>query len=209
MYRLALGVLFGPLIFTAVVVLASLLREDYSHVTQFVSELGATSSSRAGLMNYLGFVPGGLGLVAFGIALGRRPSKSRTTRAATSLLVFFGAGVAASGIISCDPGCPQGGGSRENFVHDKIGPVSFLCAIVATGLLGLSFRREPGRRGFSVYSVSTSLVAFCFLILLAGSLETRALTGFWQRLLVAALFSWCAIVGLRVYRLGPAAPHAV
>ena len=47
MNRLALGGLAGPVIFSAVVILAAALREDYSHVTHFVSELGATGSPRA------------------------------------------------------------------------------------------------------------------------------------------------------------------
>jgi len=45
----------------------------------------------------------------------------------------------------------------------------------------------------------TSAVAFCFLVALATSLESRLLTGLWQRLLLVMLFSWCAVVGLRVF----------
>ena len=99
MNRLVLGGLVGPAVFSAVAILAGVFREDYSHLTHFVSELGATGSSRAGLMNYFGFVPGGLGLVVLGIDLGRFLPTSRLTRAATGLLVVFGSGVVASGII--------------------------------------------------------------------------------------------------------------
>lgn len=208
MNRLALGGLVGPVVFFAVVILAAALREDYSHLTHFVSELGATGSSRAGLMNYAGFVPGGLGLIAFGVALGRLLPRSRLTRTATALLVVFGSGVVASGIISCDPGCPQAGGSFQNFVHDKIAPVSFMCAIVASALLGVSFRNDPAWRGFSSYSLATSVAALGFLLVLVSSLETRELTGLWQRLLLITLFGWCALGGVKAFRESTSPPHA-
>ena len=41
-------------LFGAVVVLCAAARPDYSHIDQFISELGATGSSRASLMNYAG-----------------------------------------------------------------------------------------------------------------------------------------------------------
>lgn len=208
MNRLALGGLVGPAIFAVVVILSAALREDYSHVTHFVSELGATGSSRAGLMNYAGFVPGGLGLVAFGMALGRLLPRSRLIQVATALLVVFGSGVAASGIISCDPGCPQTGGSLQNFVHDKIAPVSFMCAIVASALLGVSFRHDRTWRSFSYYSLATSVAALGLLLGLVSSLDARELTGLWQRLLLITLFSWCALCGIKAFRLGNSPPHA-
>ena len=208
MNRLALGGLAGPVIFSVVVILAAALRDDYSHVTHFVSELGATGSPRASFMNYVGFIPGGLGLVAFGVALGRLLPRGRLTRVATALLIVFGVGVVASGIISCDPGCPQTGGSLQNSVHDKIAPIAFMCAIVAAALLGVSFRHNSAWRGFSSYSLATSAVAFGFLVALVSSLETRELTGLWQRLLLITLFSWCALGGVRAFRQGASPPQA-
>jgi hypothetical protein len=46
----------------------------------------------------------------------------------------------------------------------------------------------------------------CF-VALANSLESRALTGLWQRLMLISLFLWCAVIGLEAYR-GPASPRA-
>ncbi len=58
---LLLGGVIGPVLFTLVVVVAAAMRADYSHVHQFISELGATGSSHADFMNYAGFVPAGAG----------------------------------------------------------------------------------------------------------------------------------------------------
>ena len=89
----------------------SALRPDYSHTTSFISELGASGMPHAPIMNYLGFVPAGLLLAAFGISLMSITSRHVLAVAGSALVVLFGLGVAASGISSCDPGCPVSGGS--------------------------------------------------------------------------------------------------
>ena len=200
MRLLTLGGVAGPILFSAVVIVSAALRENYSHIANFISELGATGTPYAGLMNYAGFLPGGLMLSAFGIALAKALPRRRAAILAALLVTLFGAGVAVSGISSCDPGCPQTGGSFENLVHNRIAPVSFLCLIAAAGILGFLFRSDAAWRSFSVYSLVSSLVGLCLLIALASSLDTRELTGLWQRLLLVVLFLWCAVIGLRAFR---------
>ncbi len=207
MRLLAFGGIVGPALFVVVTIFSAALRPDYSHARQFISELGATGTPYAALMNYAGFVPAGLMLVGFGIALATILPASRWSLAAAALLALFGAGVAADGIMSCDPGCPQSEGSLENLLHNRIAPVAFLCAIIGAGIVGLDMRRVPAWRRLSRYSLLTSLVALGFLLALAASLETRLLTGLWQRFLLATLFSWCAVVGLQAHeRRGRSSP---
>ena|SRR5688572_17249634 len=201
MRLLALGGVAGPLLFSAVVVAAGVARGNYSHVSNFISELGATGTPYAGLMNYAGFLPTGLMLAAFGIGLAKVLPGRRVASLAAVLVILFGAGVAASGIASCDPGCPQTGGSVENAVHNAIAPVAFLCLSAGAGVFGVLFQSNRDWRSLSLYSLISSVIALCFLAALAMSLDSRELTGLWQRLLLFVLFLWCAVVGLRAYRL--------
>ena len=63
--------------------------------------LRADGTSHAALMNYAGFVPAGLMLAAFGIALAATLPRDQFRIVASILVTLFGAGVAADGIISC------------------------------------------------------------------------------------------------------------
>lgn len=200
MRLLVLGGIAGPILFSAVVIVCAALRVDYSHVANFISELGATGTPHADLMNYAGLLPSGLLLAAFGVALVRALPRRRAAILAAILVTLFGAGVAASGIASCDPGCPQTGGSVENLVHNRIAAIAFLCLIGAAGILGVLFRSDPSWRSLSIYSLISSLIGLCLLMALASSFDTREITGLWQRLLLAVLFLWCGVVGLRASR---------
>jgi hypothetical protein len=199
--RLALlGGAAGTALFSCAVIVAGALRVDYSHVAGFISELGATATPHAALMNYAGFVPAGMLFAAFGAGLATALARDRAAVAASVLVIVFGIGVSASGIISCDPGCPQAAGSPENLLHNRIGPASFIALIVAVGILAVRFRRHPRWRALSRYSLLTSALAIVFLLALIGSLEARAYTGLWQRLLLSTLLLWCTVVGIRAFR---------
>lgn len=197
---LALGGVAGPLLFAAVVVLAAALRPGYSHLHQFVSELGAVGTPLAGLMNYAGFLPTGVLLLAF--AASTRAVAPGDWRAAlgTVLLFFFGGGVVVAGLVRCDVGCPPGTGSWANLLHGLGSPVAFLCAIGALFLFGRALRGRVGWKGWGAYSTASAIVAVVATILLTLSLRSREWTGLWQRLLLIAVFTWCGAVGLRLYR---------
>ena len=197
---LALGGITGPALFTVVVLVLAALRPGYSHLQHFISELGVAGTPYAAVMNYAGFVPTGLMLAAFGVALSLALPSGRLIKLAAVLVTTFGLGIAASGMLSCDLGCPQGEGSLGNVVHNTIAPVSFLCLIAAMAILGVRFRSVPAWRHLSLFSLLASAAALCLLVVLASSLDSRVLTGLWQRLLLAVLFIWCAIVGLAAFR---------
>jgi hypothetical protein len=108
--------------------------------------------------------------------------------AGSALVVLFGLGVAASGILSCDPDCPVPGGSLEKTLHNAIGPASFIALICGVGLLGYEFRRLPYFWPFSLYSFVTSVLSLLFIFAVVGSMEARTLTSLWQRLLLTTLF---------------------
>ena len=57
---LTLGGLMGPILFTITILVSAYLRTDYSHMHNFVSELGATNTPNEQLMNFAGFIISGL-----------------------------------------------------------------------------------------------------------------------------------------------------
>jgi hypothetical protein len=201
MRALILGGVAGPVVFASAVLAAAAGHPDYSHVAQFMSELGATGAPRAGLMNYAGFIPAGMLLTGFAVSLMHALPRQPLIAAGAVLVMLFGIGVVAAGVFSCDLGCPTSGGRIENQIHNAIGPSCFVCVIAGAGVLGWQFRNVPDWRGLSAYSLATSAVALCFFLGLVSSLEARVWTGLWQRLMLGTLFSWCVVIAAHAFRL--------
>tara|TARA_Y100001980_G_C14556878_1_gene352150 strand:+ start:1619 stop:2239 length:621 start_codon:yes stop_codon:yes gene_type:complete len=198
--NLALGGLFGPLIFVLATLINASLRSDYNHVSQFISELGATNTSYAILMNLSGFLPFGLLMVGFGISLFSLLPKGISFRFGSLLILVFGLGVLLAGLFSCDAGCPDVG-SNENNTHNQVSAVAFFSAIIGTGILSISFRSQADWKPVWIYSFLTFIASTGFLAAMINSFEASTHNGMWQRLLLLTLFIWFGVVGVRLHRL--------
>jgi hypothetical protein len=179
--------------------LCASLRSDYSHIHHFISELGATGTLNAELMNWAGFIPAGAMIVLFGVSLTQLLPKGILTRTGSVLILLFGIGMVVVGFFSCDPGCPREG-SMENNLHDQISGPAFMCGILGILILGISFRRLHFWREFWLYSVVSALISVGFLLGLISSLEAYSYTGLWQRLLLLTIFLWIVMVGLKLFK---------
>jgi len=199
---LALGGLAGPILFISLIILCGALRPGYSHVTQFISELGETGGSHAALMNLLGFIPTGLLLAAFGVSLAYGFPRSSLCLAAAILLVVYGLGITGAGLYSCDPGCPSQHLSFDGMMHRVVSISAFLAGILGIALWARCFRSIAAWRSLSRYSAVSSAMALVFLLLVGATEQSRVFTGVWQRLSMLTMDLWCALVGLRVFRSG-------
>lgn len=195
MRLVALGGVIGPMLFVAVTVYAAASSENYDHLHQFISELGATGAVTAPLMNYIGFVPSGVMIALFGLGLKAHLPTNRINTLLCALVCVFGLGVAVEGLISCDLGCPQGAGTTENVIHNTLAPIIFLSLIVTITSFGFLWRKDSSLSKLSTYSLVSGVLALVSLGALASTLESRELTGLWQRILLLLLFSWCMVVG--------------
>jgi hypothetical membrane protein len=195
---LGLGGMIGPAVFATMVVVCAAWRPGYSHTAQFISELGATGTPGAAWMNGLGFLPAGAGIAMLGIALARHFRGDRLALVGAGLVAGFGVALLTAGVVPCEAGCPQ----AEPTLHDGSSVVGFVAAIVGFAIFGLVFRRHEGWRRLAWPSAAASAVGLVLLVGLARSIESREWTGLWQRLLVATLFLWCAVVGWRTLRAG-------
>ena len=204
MRRLALGGVLGPAIFTLAVVVSGALRPSYNHLTQFISELGATGTPHAALMNVGGFIPGGALIAVFGIATFWLVPRGIRSAIAGASITLFGISTLVAGLYSCDPGCVPGPRmSPAEGVHFLVSLAGFLVAIAGIGVWALEFRQHALLRGLWRYSALTAFLAFGFLVAFQVSLPTHAYTGLWQRLQIGTLFVWCAVVAIRLFGSRP------
>ncbi|MFZ6696939.1 DUF998 domain-containing protein [Stenotrophomonas acidaminiphila] len=128
-----LGMLFG----------GALLKPGYSHMAQYISELGASGSPHARLISLAGFVPVGLLAAWLLLACARLAPVRGASRLGYWLLMCEPLAWVGSALAPCDPGCPATG-SLDQQLHTLLGMLTY--GGTALGLLLLATApRLPAR----------------------------------------------------------------
>ena len=99
-FAIVAGMAALPLWAFAIVFSAS-LRPEFSHVTQYISELGERGSATASIMRYTGFVPTGLMHLAFAAFLCAAFRADRLAVFAAALIGVNGLARIGAGLFSC------------------------------------------------------------------------------------------------------------
>lgn len=173
---------------------ASCASPSYSHVSQFISELGASGAANASLVSVAGFAPTGLLVLAFlGLTAGLFPSSGRAT-AGVVCMSTVGIAYLVSAAFRCDPGCPSAGSTSQS-VHNFFGFLEYLGATSGLLLLGAALR---GAAGWKRLSAASTIAAAGVALGLAGMLlpALEPVRGISQRLAEAAIFGWVGYASL-------------
>jgi hypothetical membrane protein len=193
--RLLLAGLAAPVVLAVAVVVAGRFEPGYSHLSQYVSELGAVGASHRKVFSYGGLLLSGLLTVVFalGMYLLARP---RPWFVASSVLVALaGLGRLAAGVFPCDEGCAMNDMSFPATFHALAGFIALTGGAFAPLILAMGLR---GRRQRKLFSLSVGLGGASLLLvpILFGLGKALPYVGVIQRLILAAFYMWVVAVAL-------------
>jgi hypothetical membrane protein len=175
-----------PLVFGA-------LRDDYSHIQNYISELGERGAPYADWVNWAGFVPTGLLMLVF-LAMARK----RFPDAAWGPLVLFSAagwGYILAAFFPCDPGCPEFG-SLSQLIHSLSAVVLNIATALALIRLGRVLGRDADWQRWRAFTfVCGLLVAFIFVGILVPYIAPWR--GLLQRISELAVWGWVAAISVK------------
>ncbi len=153
------------------------LKPGYAWMSQYISELGATGSVHAGLINVAGFVPVGmLGALLLVVMAPWVPLRG-AGRAGYWLLLCEPLAWVGSALAPCDLGCPQDG-SVAQLLHNLLGIVTYSGTTLGLLLIATSPGLRPGTRMLWIVLA----LAWTLLFLLMGHPALAAWRGLLQRL---------------------------
>lgn len=195
--------IFASLVYVAAVVLGGALRPGYSHLTEPVSELTAAGAPNKGLLDGLFLIYNVL-VIGFGVGVLRLAAR---TRGKISGLVMALALIAAglSGVLlqlffPQDPGGAKAAVTTTGTLHIVFASVAAFASMIAAGAGALWFRKLPGLRRYSIYSLITLAVMFA-----AGGAGAAAAAsggspvfGLIERITIGSLIQWLFFVALRL-----------
>ena len=191
----------APLLWASAIVVCASLRPDFSHYTQYISELSERGSSTENLFRYTGFVPTGILHMLFGAFLMNAFRGNRLAALGALLFILNGIARIGAGLFSCEPGCAGPNVLLNQQLHRLSATVAFLAIILATLVWGLVFRKFQDLRLLSYFSYLSGALGLVFLLLMEASSQTRAGTGLYERLSSGSLSLWVLVFASRLWWL--------
>jgi hypothetical membrane protein len=193
----------APVVLTVAVVLAGRFEPDYSHVSQFVSELGAVGASHQKSFSYGGLFLSGLLTFLFALGLYTRVKPNIALVASCGLAALAGFGRLLAGLFPCDAGCVIEDMSMPAAIHASAGFVALTSGALAPVLFAiglLRYRQSPLYR----LSVGLGFASLVLVVIFFGFAKELTYIGVIQRLALASFYAWVVAVALGIDALQPA-----
>ena len=177
----------------------------YSHVSQFISELGAVGAPHARMVNLGGFLPVGLLLTLFALLSALLAPRSGLRVAGFLMLALFAVGYLAAAFFPCDVGCRSATPSASQMIHNLAGLGGYLGAPIGLILLGIAARRWPDAAWLSPLAFACAAAAFIAFVVMLGE---PPIGGLVQRVLEGSVALW-SLAYASTLRRSPARPGTV
>lgn len=185
----------------AVVVLLALVAgaatPQYSHVSQFISELGARGAPWEWSVRLLGFLPAGVLLLAFCAFAYRALPRSPGLTFALGSLALFAAGYLVAAAFPCDPGCRPAQPSLSQVIHNLGGMVGYVLAPAFLFAFARAARAWPGAGHLVIAGYVAAALSLIGVLTLSPASPAVGLS---QRLLEASVLGWVALCGVYIAR---------
>ena len=189
----------GPVVFISAIVVSGLLQPSYSHLSQFISELGAENAPNQLYMNYFGIIPFGFSICLFSFA-GIFYSKPKAQKLAFIILSLTGILFVIAGIFNCDEGCTFEDMSQKSIIHNMSAFSAFLLSILVQLLVGiLVFTKRRTR--LNKYSFLAGIIGIILFFLISKVGIYSEFRGLFQRLFLTNFLVWLIVSGSLILKL--------
>lgn len=197
--------MLGSLAVVLLTVIGAANFPNYSHASQFISELGADGAPHARLINFGGFLPAGIFIIAFAFFAWRSLPRSGGTTFGMFGLALFALGYLVAVVFPCEPGCRPAAPTLSQGIHNLFGLAGYLFAPLSLFLLGWQARRWPRATHLSVLGFVGSALALLGLLFLSPDFKY---VGIAQRFLEGSVLLWIMACALYLgYRRGSTHGH--
>lgn len=177
-----------------------ILRADYDHIRQYISELGERDAPYAPIVNLAGFLPIGVLVLAFLASTKRFFPPSRSVTVGVWLFASVGLAYVVSAFFPCDPGCPASGAvSVRQLVHN-FAVLEYVGAACGLAMLSRAFRQTGLWHPLALFSLICGGIAMAGFILMVLP-EFDPWRGLAQRMAEIAIFGWIAAISIRLASL--------
>ncbi|SIQ54114.1 DUF998 domain-containing protein [Maribacter ulvicola] len=160
-----IGIL-GVGLFAISAIIGPLLIDDYSVVSQYISESFASNTEYGAYLQYFGYVPSGILITIFCInAPTYFPSSKLVLAGFFGLALFYGMGTILVGLFPCDAGCPTNviDSSLSQLIHNAMASLTYIFFPICLMGIGLGLKKSENYGRLSQIAIITGMISGIFI----------------------------------------------
>lgn len=195
--RLALAGIVGPIAWWLLVIVNGAITPEYSHLSDYISTLGAVGAPHA-FVQVINFAVLGGAILALMLGIHYWFGDGRRPRFGTLLLGMFGFGVILAGVFPEDPAAPE---SLSNVLHNIVSIIAFVAGIGGIGLVSRRIGADSRWPSYRFEPIGTVVIVLVtFVVFIFSVFSSSAFVGLTQRLFIGVMTLWIVVQSLRLYR---------
>lgn len=195
--HLAFAGIVGPVVWWLLVIVNGAITPEYSHLSDYISTLGAVDAPHA-FVQVINFAVLGSAILALTLGIHHWFGDGRRPRFGTFLLGMFGFGVILAGVFPEDPAAP---GSLSNVLHNLVSIIAFIAGIGGIGLVSRRIGADSQWPSYRFEPIGTFVIVFVtFVVFISSVFSSSAFVGLTQRLFIGVMTLWLEVQSLRLYR---------
>lgn len=179
--------ILGPLTVVLLTVLGGANFPNYSHASQFISELGSMDAPNGQLISWAGFLPAGVFTTAFAFLAWRALPRSVAATLGMFGLILFALGYLVAAFFPCEGDCRSAHPGVSQAIHNLFGLAGYLTAPLSLWALGWAARGWPRAGHLSALGFVGGTTALLGLMFLSPEFPYVGLA---QRVLESSVLTW-------------------
>ena len=188
----------GASLFIISSILGGLLIDNYSIISQYISESYAIDTEYGMVLRTFGLIPSGIFIAIFCFTGVRFFAPTKLLNIGFyGIGLFYGLATVVVGIFPCDSGCNKDfiDPSTSQLIHNFMGLLTYLFVPVLIILIGLELKKIQKNTVFPLQSIVLGVISFLFVSVLFLNSNSKYI-GLYQRIIELVFILWvvfCAI----------------
>lgn len=190
--------IIGVTLFLVASILGGFQFDNYSHISQYISESYAIDTPYGKTLRYFGFIPSGILITIFAFSAYKKFPQSKLIKIGFyGVGLFYGLATIIVGIFPCDKGCNKEfiDPSISQVIHNLTGFLTYIFVPISILMIGIGLRQW--KTHFDVSKIAIFCAINCFLFI--GILFSQKFTdyaGLLQRIIEGTFIFWIIVCSL-------------
>lgn len=194
--------ILGVTFFGVASILGGFQFDDYSPISQYISETMAVDTPYGKALRFFGIIPSGVLLTIFSfVGLKKFPKSKLTKIGFWGLGIFYGIATIIVGLFPCDKGCNKElvDPSISQIIHNLTGLLTYIFVPISIIIIGIGLRQSKNYDRLSKIAIVCGLICIVFIgLLLSDPLTNYA--GLYQRIIEGTFIIWIIACSIFIKR---------